>query len=204
MNSVRTPSRAWTSLMNFAASLVRSVKPRPGVCTVSSDDAMVVACTDDGAERVTDLFDVMKGLSIRKAAVGWAKRSVPTSPRNEVKVVGTALRTFAHPTTSRHVLRSSPRRPSARGWPCRSAGARPFPGTTSPDRRPGRWAAESRSCGPPRRPSAPFLSGSDFGSASSILPDTVGPAAICPFSFSTSAWSRPISASSAVRSSGTA
>ena len=46
---------------NFAAWLVRSVKPRPGVCTVSSDDAIVVACTDDGAERVTDLADVMKG-----------------------------------------------------------------------------------------------------------------------------------------------
>jgi hypothetical protein len=39
------------------------VKPRPGVCTVSSDDVTVVACTDDGAERVTDLPDVIKGLS---------------------------------------------------------------------------------------------------------------------------------------------
>ena len=42
MNSVSAPSRARASLMNFAASLVRSVKPRPGVCTVSSDDAMLV------------------------------------------------------------------------------------------------------------------------------------------------------------------
>jgi len=41
---------------------VISVKPRPGVCTVSSDDAMLVACTEDGAERVMDLADVIKYL----------------------------------------------------------------------------------------------------------------------------------------------
>ena len=49
--------------MNLAISPVRSVKPRPGVCTVSCDDTIVVACTDDGAERAMDLADVMKGLS---------------------------------------------------------------------------------------------------------------------------------------------
>ncbi|MDA9519928.1 hypothetical protein XI06_06020 [Bradyrhizobium sp. CCBAU 11434] len=70
MNSVSAPSRALASLMNFVTSLVRSVKPRPGVCTASSDETIVVACTDDGAERVMDLADVMKGLSTRKLPWG--------------------------------------------------------------------------------------------------------------------------------------
>src|ERR1700747_1193117 len=66
MNSVTAPSRAPTSATNRAVSAVRSMKPRPSVCTVSSDDEMVVACTVDGAERVTDLADVIKILSLRR------------------------------------------------------------------------------------------------------------------------------------------
>jgi hypothetical protein len=46
--------------MNFAASAVRSTKPRPDVCTVSSDELTAVTCTVARAERVTDLADVIK------------------------------------------------------------------------------------------------------------------------------------------------
>jgi hypothetical protein len=61
-----------------------------------------------------------------------------------------------------------------------------------------------------RSPSAtfglwPFLSESDFGIASSLLPATVpSRSASCALSFSFSACSRPISVSIAARSSGTA
>src|SRR6478736_3640823 len=92
--------------MNFAASLVRSVKPRPGVCTVSSDDATVVTCTDDGAERVTDLPDVMKDLSTRNAAVGWAKArsDVPTSSNVTVETWWARRKNaFAHPTAAQRM-----------------------------------------------------------------------------------------------------
>ena len=36
---------------NFATSAVRSVKPAPGVCTVSSDETTMVAVTVDGVVR---------------------------------------------------------------------------------------------------------------------------------------------------------
>ena len=49
MNSVTAPSRAPASRTNFATSAVRSVKPAPGVCTVSSEETMVVAVTVVGA-----------------------------------------------------------------------------------------------------------------------------------------------------------
>ena len=55
MNSVTAPSCAPASRTNFAISAVRSVKPGPRVCTVSSEDTMVVAVTVDGAEREIDL-----------------------------------------------------------------------------------------------------------------------------------------------------
>src|SRR3954469_22813720 len=77
MKSVNAPSRAPASATNFAASPVRSVKPQPGVCTVSSDDAMVVACTDDSAERVMDLADVMKVSPDRKLPQGAQSEACP-------------------------------------------------------------------------------------------------------------------------------
>jgi hypothetical protein len=52
--------------MNRAASAVRSMKPQPEVCTVSSDETTVVACADDGAERVSDLADVMNLFQLRR------------------------------------------------------------------------------------------------------------------------------------------
>ena len=55
MNSVTAPSCAPASSTNFATSAVRSTKPRPDVCTVSSDDTMVLALTVDGAVREIDL-----------------------------------------------------------------------------------------------------------------------------------------------------
>src|ERR1700710_2576486 len=58
MNSVTAPSLAEASLTNFATSRVRSTKPAPGVCTVSSDDTMVLATTVDGALRDNDLDEI--------------------------------------------------------------------------------------------------------------------------------------------------
>ena len=55
MNSVTAPSRAPASRTNFATSAVRSVKPAPGVCTVSSDETMVVAATLESGVRDSDL-----------------------------------------------------------------------------------------------------------------------------------------------------
>ena len=63
MNSVTAPSRARASRTNFATSAVRSVKPAPDVCTVSSDDTMVVAVTVGGRVRESDLGEVMKSLN---------------------------------------------------------------------------------------------------------------------------------------------
>src|SRR3954454_24167470 len=62
MNSVTAPSLAETSRTNFATSRVRSTKPAPAVCTVSSDDTMVPAATRDGAERDNDLDEVTSNL----------------------------------------------------------------------------------------------------------------------------------------------
>src|SRR4029453_13929152 len=63
MNSVTAPSRARASRTNFATSAVRSVKPAPDVCTVSSEDTMVLALTVDDAERERDLGVVMTQIS---------------------------------------------------------------------------------------------------------------------------------------------
>src|SRR6185369_16470528 len=52
MNSVTAPSRAPASRTNFATSAVRSVKPAPGVCTVSCEETMLVAATVDGGVRI--------------------------------------------------------------------------------------------------------------------------------------------------------
>ena len=60
MNSVTAPSRARASRTNLATSEVRSVKPAPEVCTVSSEDTMVVALTEERAVRERDLGAVMK------------------------------------------------------------------------------------------------------------------------------------------------
>ena len=46
MNSVTAPSRARASPKNFATSAVRSAKPAPEVCTVSSEDTMEAAVTN--------------------------------------------------------------------------------------------------------------------------------------------------------------
>ena len=59
MNSVTAPSRARASRTNFATSAVRSVKPAPEVCTVSSEDTMVVAVTAEGVVRERDLGAVI-------------------------------------------------------------------------------------------------------------------------------------------------
>jgi hypothetical protein len=61
MNSVTPPSRARTSRRNFAISEVISTKPAPDVWTVSSDDTMVFAETDDGALRV-DFAELIKSV----------------------------------------------------------------------------------------------------------------------------------------------
>src|SRR5258708_2520041 len=63
MNSVSAPSRAPASPANLAISAVRSVKPRPEVCTVSSEDTVVVALTKDDGERENDLGEVMNSVS---------------------------------------------------------------------------------------------------------------------------------------------
>ena len=68
MNSVTAPSRARASVTNFATSAVRSVKPAPDVCTVSSEDVMVLALTTEGVVRERDL-----GEGITAIFVGWAK-----------------------------------------------------------------------------------------------------------------------------------
>ena len=60
MNSVTAPSLRRASRTNFAISAVRSTKPAPGVWTVRSDDTMVLALTVDGAERESDLGEVIK------------------------------------------------------------------------------------------------------------------------------------------------
>jgi hypothetical protein len=54
-NSVTAPSRAPASRANFATSAVRSVNPVPRVCTVSSEDTMVVAATVEEVVREMDL-----------------------------------------------------------------------------------------------------------------------------------------------------
>src|SRR5437762_13656084 len=77
MNSVTAPSRACTSRTNFATSAVRSVKPAPDVCTVSSEDTMVLAVTIEGAVREGDLG---AGIKINLRRVGQRRVSdVPTS-----------------------------------------------------------------------------------------------------------------------------
>src|SRR5690349_14103909 len=69
MNSVTAPSRACASATNFATSAVRSVKPAPEVCTVSSEDTMVLALTAEGVVRERDLRAVIKGTPSNPAAV---------------------------------------------------------------------------------------------------------------------------------------
>src|SRR6202022_1828170 len=76
MNSITAPSFAPASFTNFAISAVRSVKPRPDVCTVSSEDTIVVARTVEGAVREIDLSEVMRAQN-RRVGKG-ALRAVPT------------------------------------------------------------------------------------------------------------------------------
>src|SRR5882757_7329145 len=70
MNRVTAPSFAPASFTNFAISAVRSVKPRPDVCTVSSEDTMMVARTVDDGERESDFGEVMNPISVVPAKAG--------------------------------------------------------------------------------------------------------------------------------------
>src|SRR5258708_2101396 len=63
MNSVPAPSCAPGSLTNLATSVVRSTKPAPEVWTVSSDETMVLALTEDNALRESDLGEGMNSVS---------------------------------------------------------------------------------------------------------------------------------------------
>ncbi len=114
---------------------------------------------------VMDLADVMKISRLIEHAVGAKARSdVPTSSFIVVEIWWARRKNaFAHLTAPQRI--DSPKgssnlprlRPSGRGWPCRSAGARPFPETTSRGRYPDRSAAGSRSCAYPRRSWARLL-----------------------------------------------
>ena len=81
MNSITAPSRAPASRTNFATSAVRSTKPRPDVCTASSDDTMVPALTVESGVREIELGAVINDLSTSSShRVGkGALRAVPTS-----------------------------------------------------------------------------------------------------------------------------
>ena len=63
MNSVTAPSRARASRTNFATSEVRSVKPAPEVCAVSSEDTMLLAATVEGVVRESDFRAVIGYIS---------------------------------------------------------------------------------------------------------------------------------------------
>src|ERR1700728_2175907 len=71
MNSVTWPSTAPASPMNLATSAVRSRKPRPEVCAVSSDDTIAFALTTDKGEREGNL--------------GVMNSVAPSSPRKRTR-----------------------------------------------------------------------------------------------------------------------
>src|ERR1700754_256964 len=62
MNSVTAPSLAEASAANLATSRVRSTKPAPEVCTVSNDDAIVLAATAVSCVRDNDLDEITSNL----------------------------------------------------------------------------------------------------------------------------------------------
>ena len=77
MNSATAPSRARASVTNFVTSAVRSVKPAPDVCTVSSEEAMEVAVTTEGVERERDLGEVIKPQFIARSSI-LRRREAPS------------------------------------------------------------------------------------------------------------------------------
>src|SRR5207253_10938213 len=61
---------------NFAASALRSVKPAPSVCTVNSEDTMVVVLTVEEGVREMDLDEVITSLPIRRPGEGPSNLAV--------------------------------------------------------------------------------------------------------------------------------
>src|SRR5450756_183655 len=84
MNSVTAPSFAPASSTNVATSAVRSVKPRPDVCTVNSEDTTVAALTADGGERESDFDEVMDDLSTSSSRRTPGRRRASSNPAGDV------------------------------------------------------------------------------------------------------------------------
>src|SRR6185437_10878631 len=77
MNSVTAPSRPPASRRNLATSGVRSTKPAPDVCTVNSDDTMLLAATEDGLRATIGLKSSNPAADVLLNAVGHVDQPPP-------------------------------------------------------------------------------------------------------------------------------
>src|SRR6185312_14666172 len=107
MNSVTAPSLARASVTNFATSAVRSVKPAPDVGTVSSEETMEVAVTDEAAVREREFGDVMNNLSTRRPCL---VRNCARAQGRQIEAAASNLAAVDVPLQPvRHLDQSTPR-----------------------------------------------------------------------------------------------